>query len=193
MFFRDLKPKQTTIDVTLAEARLPVRMGHRDATKVFGEPLSRQLAAAALGTVTKVRAHESAPDDVCGVTLYLGLRNTSRDAMQTVASMLNHLHAPYGSSIRRADGGEPLMFGVAEGMELAIASSIAPDGVARRDLAQTCAEAMKGLAINRGWAKRQDQTVFYFYGSSFLKMQDSIGSLLSEHPLLKGAMTRRLA
>ena len=94
MFFRDLKPKPVQMDVRLAEVRLPVRLGHRDASKVFGEPLSQQLAAAALGTVTKVRAHESGPDDVCGVTLYLGLRDCSLNALNTIARMLEYLHAP---------------------------------------------------------------------------------------------------
>ena len=98
------------MDVTLTEVRLPVRMGHRDAQKVFGEPLNRQLAATAMGTVTKVTSHEAGPDDICGITLYLGLRNASRDSFESVGRMLEFLHAPCGSSIRRTDGGEPFLF-----------------------------------------------------------------------------------
>lgn len=193
MFFRDLKLKPTTIDVTLVEARLPIRMGHRDAAKVFGEPLNRQLAATAMGTLTRVRAHEAGPDDICGVTLYLGLRNASRDGLESVANMLEFLHAPYGSSIRRAEGGEPVMFGSAEGLEISIDSVLAPHAPARRDLARTCADAMKGLAINRGWTKRADKTVFYFYGESVRSMQDRLRDAFETHPILATARSRRLA
>lgn len=193
MFFRDLKPKSVTMDVILAEVRLPVRLGHRDAAKVFGEPLSRQLAAAALGAVTRVRVHEAGPDDVCGVTLYLGLRSGARDALETVARMLEHLKAPYGSSIRLADIGKPLVFGVTEGLEISLDDALAPDADSRRDFARGCAEAMKGLAVSRGWARRDGRTKFYFYGENILRMQETLGSFLATHPLLKQATTRRLA
>lgn len=193
MFFRDLKMKPTTIDVTFVEARLPVRMGHRDASTVFGEPLNRQLAATAMGTLTKVRAHEAGPDDICGVTLYLGLRNASREGLESVANMLDFLHAPYGSSLRRADGGEPVLFGVAEGLEISVDSVLTPDGPGRRDFAKTCSEAMKGLAINRGWIRRADKTVFYFYGESMRSMQDRLNEAFETHPVLATARARRLA
>jgi hypothetical protein len=193
MFFRDLKLKPTTIEVTLAEARLPVRMGHRDASKVFGEPLNRQLAATAMGTLTKVRAHEAGPDDICGVTLYLGLRNASREGLESVANMLDYLHAPYGSSLRRAEGGDPVLFGVAEGLEISVDSTLAPDAQARRDLAMTCSEAMKGIAINRGWIRRADKTVFYFYGENVRSMQDRLSEAFETHAVLATARARRLA
>ena len=55
MFFRDLVMKTgTTNSVSLAEVRLPVRLGHRDANEAFGKPLSRQLTVAGLGSVTQV-------------------------------------------------------------------------------------------------------------------------------------------
>lgn len=193
MFFRDLKLKPTQIDVTLGEVRLPVRLGHRDASKVFAEPLNRQLAASAMGTVTKISVHEAAPDEVCGVTLYVGLRDASRSGLESVARMLEFLHAPYGSSIRRSDGGEPVMFGAAEGLEISVDSTLAPDAPTRRDIAKTCSEAMKGLAINRGWIKRADRTVFYFYGDNVRSMQERLRDTFSSHPVLSTARARRLA
>lgn len=193
MFFRDLKLKPTTMDVTLTEVRLPVRMGHRDAQKVFGEPLNRQLAATAMGTVTKVTSHEAGPDDICGITLYLGLRNASRDSFESVGRMLEFLHAPCGSSIRRTDGGEPFLFGVTEGIEISIDSTHAPDAPSRRDIAKECAQAMKGHAVNRGWIKRADRTVFYFYGNNLRSMQDKLRETFANHPVLSTARARRLA
>ncbi len=194
MFFRDLAMKsRVTQDVSLAEVRLPVRLGHRDANKAFGEPFTRQLAAAGLGTVTKVKAHEAAPSEICGITIYLALTETSKPALNTIARMLEHLHAPAGSSIRLTVGGEPIVFGQAEGLELSIEDEKARDADARRDLARTCASAMKDFAVSRGWTKRAGRTVFYFYGESFQRMQASVSRLIEENPTLSTATARRLA
>ena len=195
MFFRDLKPKAgVTLEVTLVEAHLPVRLGHRDATRVFAAPLSHQLAAAGLGTLIECTVRERAPSEVVGVTLYLGLTDASRSALQTVARMLEFLHAPCGSSIRLSDAtGDPVIFGLTEGLELSIETDVAPDANARRDVAMTCAEAMRDLAVSRGWARHADRTFFYFYGESFQDMQRHLARILEEHPRFRGAAVRRMA
>ncbi len=194
MFFRDLVLKPgASQNVSLAEVRLPVRLGHRDADDAFGQPLARQLAAAGLGTVTQVKPHEAAPSDICGITMFLALTDTRRETLETVGQMLEHLHAPAGSSIRLTVGGEPLLFGVAEGLELSVASENARDASARRDLAKLCASAMKDFAINRGWTKRAERTVFYFYGESFHRMQATLSRLIEDNPRLASAQARRLA
>ena len=194
MLFRDLRMKGgTSFEVVLAEARLPVRLGHRDARMVFGGPLNRQLAATGMGAVTDVRAQEEAPDDVSAVTLFLGLRDPSQSGLKTIANMLEHLHAPLGSSLRLSIGGEPMVFGVTEGLELSVASTQAPDAGSRRHLAQACSEAMKGFAISRGWARRADRTKFYFYGESFQRMHESLSRLFDMDPIFASAEARRLA
>lgn len=194
MFFRDLIRKpDAAYKIALAEIRLPVRLGHRDAQKAFGLPLSRQLAAAGLGDVTDVRVHGVAPDEIRGVTLFVGLRDPSRRGIEAVARMLETLHAPFGSSIRLSDGGQPHVFGVAEGLELSVENERAPNSEARRLLAQTCSAAMKGFAINRGWARRDGRTIFYFYGESYHRMQECIQGLIERDPALTSATARRLA
>ena len=112
MFFRDLKPKTgTTLRVVLAEAHLPVKLGHRDAEKVFGEPLKAQLAAAGLGLVTACTLRKRASGAVVGVDIALALTDGRDSALQTVAAMLESLSAPCGSSIRLTDGvGDPVLF-----------------------------------------------------------------------------------
>jgi len=194
MFFRDLAMKSNvTKDVSLAEVRLPVRLGHRDANTAFGEPFARQLAAAGLGTVTQVKAHEASPSEICGITMYLALTDTSKTAFNSIARMLEHLHAPAGSSVRLTVGGDPLVFGQAECLELSIDDEKASNADARRDLARTCASAMKDFAVSRGWSKRAGRTVFYFYGESFQRMQNSVTRLIEENPTLATATARRLA
>ena len=194
MFFRDLKLKGgSSFEVVLAEARLPVRLGHRDAKVVFGDPLARQLAVAGLGAVTDVRAHQKAPDDISGVTLFLGLRDPSHGGLKTVTNMLENLHAPLGSSLRFSFGGDPVVFGVTEGLELSVASVEAPDAGSRRHLARTCTKAMDGFAISRGWTQRADRTIFYFYGESFQRMHASLSRLLNADPGFASAIARRLA
>ena len=113
--------------------------------------------------------------------------------METIGRMLEMLHAPAGSSIRLTVGGDPLIFGASEGLELSIASGDAKDAAARRDLAKMCSTAMKDFAINRGWTKRAERTIFYFYGDSFQRMQTTLTRLIEDHPHLATATARRLA
>jgi len=194
MFFRDLKPKPgVALAVTLARVHLPVRLGHRLAEKVFAEPLKRQLAAAGLGTVTECRSQETAPGEVNGVELYLGLTDAARPALRTVAGMLEILHAPHGSSIRLCDGGEPVVFGVTEGLELSVQQHATANAEARRELVVVCGAEMRDFATNRGWATRDDRTVFYFYGESYQRMRKALARVMEANPRFRGAITRRMA
>ena len=194
MFFRNLTPKRNvSIEVTLVQVHMPVRLGHRDAEKAFAVPLARQLAAAGLGVVTSCSAFENAPADILGVDLHLGMTDASRDKMQVVARMLEHLKAPHGSSIRLAEGGEPIVFGVSEGLELTIGADAAPDADARRTVAQTLSSALKEEGVFRGWVQRGSETVFYFYGEDFARMRERLDEVLAANPRFRSALTRRMA
>lgn len=195
MFFRDLKPKKgVALHVTLAEVHLPIRLGHRDAEKIFGDPLKAQLAATGRGTVMHCRPREKAPGEISGVDMHLGLTDATRDGLRWVARMLEHLAAPCGSSVRLIDGiDDPLLFGVTEGLELSVGSEVAPDAEARRDLATVCRDALEAVSVSRGWAERDGRTLFYFYGESFLDMQRRLVRALAGHPRFGSAVTRRMA
>lgn len=194
MFFRNLTPKKNVeLEVTLVRVHMPVRLGHRDAEKAFAVPLARQLAAAGLGVVTGYNAHESAPADVFGVDLHLGMTDASREKLNIVARMLEHLSAPYGSSIRLAEGGEPIVFGVSEGLELSVENDIAPTPEARRSVAQTFSTALKDEGVFRGWVQRGTQTIFYFYGEDVAKMRARLDKVLTANPNLRSTLARRMA
>ena len=195
MFFRNLKQKPgVTLQVTLAEVHLPVKIGHRDAAKIFAEPLKSQLAAAGLGTVMDCSLRTRGTGEAIGVDLTLGVTDPSRAALRTTARMLEYLAAPCGSSIRIADGvDDPLIFGVTEGLELLIGTDVAPDSAARRDLAMTCKAAMEHLGVSRGWIEKQGRTHFYFYGESFSDMRQSLSRILENHPRFAQATLRRMA
>lgn len=195
MFFRDLRPKSgATLNVTLAEVHLPIRLGHRDAEKIFAEPLKAQLAATGRGVVMDCRPREKTPGEISGIDLHLGLTDATRDGLRWVARMLDHLAAPCGSSIRLSDGlDDPLLFGVTEGLELSVGIEVAPDADARRDLATVCREAIEAISVSRGWAERDGRTLFYFYGESFLDMQHRLARALTGHPRFGSAITRRMA
>ncbi|NNE81298.1 MAG: hypothetical protein HKN18_13605 [Silicimonas sp.] len=195
MFFRDLKPKpNVTLQVALADVHLPVKLGHRDAGKIFGEPLQAQLAAAGMGTVLDCRTRTRASGAINGVDLYLGLTDTRQSALKTVAGMLEYLAAPCGSSIRLSEGlAEPLIFGATEGLELSVGTVEAPDAETRRDLALACKDAIQHLGVSRGWALAQDRTLFYFYGESFAEMREGLASILNRNPRFSSAAIRRMA
>ena len=195
MFFRDLKFKKgPALKVMLAEIHLPVRLGHRDAEKTFIAPFAQQLAAAGLGTVTGFDPRRQNDSDIAGLDIFVGLTQASKGALETVARMLEQLHAPYGSSIRLTDApGDPLLFGVAEGLELSIGTEVAPDATARKDLVQACRTAIADHAVSRGWARRADRTSFYFYGTRFDEMKERLTNALEDDPRFASAVLRRLA
>lgn len=195
MFFRDLKLKKgVTLKITLAAVHLPVRLGHRDVEKTFIDPLAQQMAAAGLGTITGFDARHRTETEIAGLDIHLGMTDAARPALETVARMLDHLRAPYGSSIRLADvPGDPILFGSTEGLELSIGTDAAPDAEARKDLAQTCRSAIADHAVSRGWTRHADRTLFYFYGASFAEMKDRLARVLDDDPRFSSAILRRLA
>ncbi len=194
MFFRDLKLKKGTLDITLANVHLPVKLGHRDADKLFAAPLKAQLAAAALGTVLECKRRVRPSGQVQGVDMHLGLTDISHSAFRTVIGMLEALAAPCGSSIRLVEGlGDPIVFGRTEGLELSIETTITPDAEARRDLAMTCREAIEAIGVSRGWDVSDALTHFYFYGENFAEMKQRLNRILAEHPRYGDAMLRRVA
>jgi len=195
MFFRDLKMKRgAVLNVTLVEVRLPVKLGHRDAGKLFAEPLKTRLAALGLGTVHGIAIRQRATGEVIGVELQLGLTDASRQALGTVAAILEALAAPLGSSIRVTGGtGKPMLFGKAEGLEVSVGTDEAPDAEARRELAMVCRDAIEDLAVNRGWTETDGRTRLFFYGEDAQAMKQNLSQLLTEHPRFGAARLRRLA
>lgn len=195
MFFRDLRMKRgAVLDVALAEVHLPVKLGHRDAGKLFAEPMAAKLAAAGLGTVHGVSIRQRGTGEVVGVDLQLGLTNASRDGLRTVAGMLEALAAPLGSSIRLTGGtARPVVFGRAEGLEVSVGVEDAPDADARRELAMVCKDAIESIAVNRGWAETDGRTRLFFYGEDAQRMKRNLGELLAEHPRFGTARVKRLA
>ena len=195
MFFRDLKKKPgQTMKVILADAHLPVKMGHRDAEKVFGAPLDAQLAAINLGSVLGCETRKRASGAAIGVDIALGLKDVSEASLKTVASLLEVLSAPCGSSIRLSEGvGDPLLFGVTEGLEVAIDAPRTATPDARRELAHTCTGALQDKGVSRGWDRLQDQTVFYFYGESYAEMRERLARVLETNAEFGDATIRRMA
>ena len=195
MFIRDLKYKtDTTHEIILAEVHLPVKMGHRDAEKVFGAPLKAQLAATSLGTVLSCDTRTRPSGAAIGVDIGLGLRDARESALKTVAGMLEALSAPCGSSIRLADAiTDPILFGQTEGLEVAVDTPLTPDAETRRDLALTCHKALDKAGVSRGWDHRQNKTVFYFYGESYSDMRSRLARVLKNMPRYQDIDIRRMA
>ncbi|MDA8586477.1 hypothetical protein N9L47_09445 [Rhodobacteraceae bacterium] len=195
MFFRDIKPKRgNTMKVTLADAHLPVKMGNRDAELVFGAPLQAQLAATNLGTVISCDTRKRASGAAIGVDIALGLTNGSEATLRSVASLLEVLSAPCGSSVRLSEGvGIPMIFGVTEGLEVAIDTPATTTPGARHDLTKTCTGALKDTGVCRGWDQRQDTTVFYFYGESYADMRERLTRALSATTEFCDATIQRMA
>ena len=195
MLFKNLTLKKNVVmQVSLVEVHLPVIMGHRDAEEIFVAPLKEQMAAAGMGTVMDTNVAMSEGEQVCGLTLYLGLTDASRGGLKTITLMLEQLAAPCGSSIRLSEGvSDPMLFGRAEGLELSLDRRLTTSEKARRDFSKVCHDALENLAVSRGWAQAQDRTMFYFYGNDLASMRDSLTRALQNYPKYQGAMLRRMA
>lgn len=195
MFIRDLRLKRGRVqDIVLANVHLPVRLGHRDAAKLFAEPLKAQLAATGLGIVLDCTLRKRDSGEVIGVDLSIGLRDISTSAIARITPMLEQLAAPCGSSLRLVDApGTPILFGRAEGLELSVDRDAAPTAEARRDLAHLCRAAIETIGVNRGWVEKDGRTRFFFYGEDLTAMRERLMHILSEHPRYSGASLRRLA
>lgn len=195
MFFRNLKMKPDAgLDLTPVEVHLPVRMGHRDAVKVFGTPLGQQMAALGLGKVLSCAPRQRACGKTVGVDLQLGLIRPTKDTLRDIAGMLERLAAPLGSSMRVVAGtGTPLLFGRAEGLEVSVETDEAPDADTRRELASVCRTAIEDIAVNRGWLETEGRTCLIFYGEDTGAMKKNLAPVLAQHPRFAGARFERLA
>ena len=193
MFFRDVQPKEgIKLDVDLANVHVPVKLGRDHAHKFFAEPLKAQMTVASLGTVLDCRSRVRSDGQIKGVDLYLGMRDSSRNGLLSVARMLETLAAPCGSSIRLAEGiSDPIIFGRTEGLELSI------DAAADRDmcnrLAESCETIIDNIGVSHGWSRAQDRNLFYFYGENFDEMKARLDQLLEGLPEFDNAVVKRVA
>ena len=195
MYFKNLIRKDgVALKVSLANVHLPVRLGHKNAKQLFAEPLNDQLCATGRGSVMDCSIRKRHSGQIIGVDLYLGLTDASKGGLRVVAQMLEALSAPCGSSIRLPDGtNDPLVFGRAEGLEVAVETQHLHDPDAGRDLVATCRDAINDLGVSRGWDERADHTRAYFYGENFEAMRDMVETILEDHPQYHGAYLKRLA
>ena len=68
-----------------------------------------------------------------------------------------------------------------------------PDADARRDLALECRDAIEEYGVSRGWARKRDKTLFYFYGESFADMRKRLARRLADNPRFSTATIKRMA
>lgn len=195
MFFRQTRKMRTyASDVMTANVHIPVRLGHRDAKRLFTDPLDNKLKAAKLGSVLETSMRTRNSGLVLGVDLTLNLHDTSKPALKKVVELLEALTVPHGSSIRLSSSpGTPMIFGQAEGLELLVDPVFAKDADARRDLTKICGQAIDDIAVNRGWRANETSTSFYFYGDAFHTMEERLAAKLASHPEYGEASLRRLA
>lgn len=193
MLFRALKPKFLARPSYLAEAYLPVKLGRTDANTVFAKPLDRRIRALGLGQVTGAGVHRNREGEVDGVNLFFALVTLHPRALRTIGGLLEELDAPVGSVLAFCDTNARHVFGRTEGLGLYLDRR---DGVAddedALDLLEVCTDALDGDAIYQGSDDLGDKAVLYFYGDSFNRMKNALSYLLTSHPQLRNAYTRRL-
>ncbi len=193
MLLRAFKPKIFRGPSHLAEASLPVKIGRTDADVAFARPLDRRVRSLGLGQVTGTGVRRGRDGEVEGLDIFFALVTLHPRALKTIASLLEDLDAPVGSSIQFTETGLRHVFGRTEGLGLYLDRR---DGItdeeAALDLLEACTDALGAEAIYQGSEDLGDKAVFYFYGDSFNTMKTALSLLMTSHPQFRNAFARRL-
>lgn len=179
------------VDGYFAKATLPVRLGHELVADAFITPLSKALEASGLGRVTafSTRDDEAGEPEILSIELSL-VTDTPR-ALDHVASLLNDLDAPAGSTIGNAECPEMITFGRSFGLGLYLDRSCT-DEQSRLDVVEACTDALEGQGLYQGSVSFGDRTALYFYGDSFNQMRAAVTYVMTTDPACKNAYARRL-
>ena len=178
MYFRDLtcdEGHELMPDAALL--RLPIRIGTRDPEAAIIRPVARRLDSRGLAKLTGWQVWTTGEGEVRGVELSLSLAQPTRAGLVAVARALKL--APVGSSVRFRDGGEPVVFGGAEAVEV----SLPPVDPAKDRLAARCAAALGRRGHLRGWSTGSSSTKLYIYGAQADAIVSGLRPVLGEVPM----------
>jgi hypothetical protein len=157
--------------------RLPILIGTRNPETAIVRPVARRLEKRGLANLTGWQVWTRGEGEVCGVELSLGLAQPTRSGLAAVADALKL--APVGSSIRFRDGGEPLVFGGAEAVEVQLPRI---DPVASK-IAARCSEALGRKGHLRGWSVGGKATKLYVYGPEAEAIVSDLKPVLGDVPM----------
>jgi len=177
MYFRDLTPHDdAALMPAAALLRLPIRIGSRNPETALVRPISKRLMARDVASVTSWQVWTRGEGEVLGVELAIELSQPTRAGLADVAKALKS--APLGSSVRFRAGGEPLVFGGSEAVEVDLSDM----AISQKEAAARCAEALGPAGQVRGWSVGAGRKKLYIYGPQARNIVSSITPVFGEVP-----------
>ena len=178
MYFRDLKcVLGQELMPEAALLRLPIRIGSRDPETAIVRPVSKRLEQRGLARTDGWQVWTEGEGEVRGVELALILAQPTRAGLLAVADALRL--APIGSSVRFRDGGDPVVFGGCEAVEV----SLPPVDPANSRIAARCSEVLGRKGQVRGWSVGQSSTKLYVYGPEAEAIVSDLRPVLGDVPI----------
>lgn len=178
MYFRDMKCEAgQALMSEVAILRLPLRIGGRDPGEAVAGPVSRRLEKRGLAQVSSWRVWTEGEGHVRGIEFTLTLAQPTRPGLLAVADALRQ--APAGSSVRFSAGGDPVVFGGSEAVEVTLPRSDHDT----RGLAEKCARSLGRRGTVRGWSSDATATRLFIYGPEASAIVSGIQTAIGDVPM----------
>jgi len=128
--------------------------------------------------------------EVLSCDIEVSLVNDAQSGLRIVVDALERIGAPVGSTAR-LDGGEPVAFGVMQGVGLYLNGTDLPDEVYATSDVNALVEVVSAAVGDAGrlesWFEGARETAFYFYGPSAETISERIAAATADQPLAERA------
>ncbi|NPD17208.1 hypothetical protein HOY34_18625 [Xinfangfangia sp. D13-10-4-6] len=177
-------------------AKLNAKLQPLDRGFVFEEPLTAQLEARGLGTVSGGGTMFSRETGIDWIDLEIGLHDLSDTTITTVLETLLQIGAPKGSELQFSDR-DPIPFGKTEGLGIFLNGTDLPKEVYETSDVNSTIEAI-GAALADiphywGYWQGPTETALYFYADSYQAMVAAVTPVLARDPLCEKARLEQVA
>ncbi len=194
MWFFKRKPRGTPVYIELNARMMPFERG-----EVFEDPIDAELKRRRLGSVTgggtKLNPEHTEP---VKCTVDMELLDLEK-GIPFVRAALESLGAPKGSRLSYSIDGRDveLFFGVNEGLAIYLNGTDLPAEVYKNEdvnvLIDRLGSALEDHGVMLGHCEGRAETVLYFYGKSFARMEELVRPVMEASPLCQRARVVRVA
>lgn len=183
-----------TIIIDLNDRIQPIDRG-----LTYEDPVSEFLKENGLGEVTGGGTYQETTGEIAGCDIHIELTywGNSRENILRIISKFEELGVPKGSKLIIDHTGEEIRFGKLEGMAIYLDGVNLPDHIyVECDINFLIEQLDKTLnytgIADRNW-QGPETTALYYYGDSFLEMNNKIKELIATYPLCQGCQIKQIA
>lgn len=182
------------IVVTLNDKIQPIDRGD-----YYEDPLDEYIQQNQIGEVTGGGTMQAENGEIEFVDIEIQLNEgiEPKDVASKIIEFVNNISAPKNSKLRIENTKEEILFGEKEGLAIYLdVQNLEPEVYENSDVNFVVSEVKKLIGdkteIVRFW-EFPGKTALYFYGNSFVEMNEQIKNFISEYPLCKNAEIIQIA